>query len=239
MSRVLEETLSSLDSCLDHEPRLEFFDEIQELDSIGIEVFHNSEDSESLSDHSLEEELCPPEVDFPSLDDFEEDFSEIQSLKIVEICGDDLFSRKIIAIFAERLPPNDTFDYSKFLRYLLRVLDQIVESDYILVYFHFGLNKSNKPSLKWIFSAFKAFDRKYKKNLKNLLLVHPSRVIRIVFQVLKPLIRSETLIISLIINFFFKFSAKFGPKMVYISRLSQLSEFLDLKQIQIPKQVIQ
>lgn len=33
--------------------------------------------------------------------------------------------------------------------------------DYILVYFHYGLKSSNKPSLKWLREAYGEFDRKY------------------------------------------------------------------------------
>lgn len=39
-------------------------------------------------------------------------------------------------------------------------LDQYVEMDYILIYFHYGLRSSNKPSLKWLQKAYGEFDRK-------------------------------------------------------------------------------
>lgn len=45
-------------------------------------------------------------------------------------------------------------------RYLKFTLDQYVEMDYILVYFHYGLRSSNKPSLKWLREAYSEFDRK-------------------------------------------------------------------------------
>ena len=46
-------------------------------------------------------------------------------------------------------------------RYLKFTLDQYVEMDYILVYFHHGLRSSNKPSVKWLREAYSEFDRKY------------------------------------------------------------------------------
>lgn len=46
------------------------------------------------------------------------------------------------------------------LRYLKYTLDQHVENDYTIVYFHFGLNSQNKPSLGWLQNAYKEFDRK-------------------------------------------------------------------------------
>ncbi|TMS01548.1 Rho GTPase-activating protein 8, partial [Larimichthys crocea] len=46
--------------------------------------------------------------------------------------------------------------------YLKFTLDQYVEMDYILVYFHHGLRSSNKPSLKWLREAYGEFDRNHK-----------------------------------------------------------------------------
>lgn len=45
-------------------------------------------------------------------------------------------------------------------RYLLHVLDQYVQNDYVLVYFHFGLNSDNKLPVSWLVQAYKCFDRK-------------------------------------------------------------------------------
>lgn len=71
----------------------------------------------------------------------------------------------------------------------MHTLDTFVEQDYSLVYFHYGLTSKNKPSLSWLWQAYKAFDRKYKKNLKALYLVHPTNFIRFVWQIFKPAIR--------------------------------------------------
>jgi len=45
-------------------------------------------------------------------------------------------------------------------RYLKGTLDQYVESDYTLIYFHHGLTSENKPSLSWLRDAYREFDRK-------------------------------------------------------------------------------
>lgn len=119
----------------------------------------------------------------------EEDFSDLAEHEIIEMVGDDSFGRKVITIYACRLPPSVHLDHNRLLRYILHTLDQFVENDYVLVYFHHGLNSGNKPPIKWLWTAFKAFDRRYKKNLKNLYLVHPTNFIRIVWQLFKPAIR--------------------------------------------------
>lgn len=81
--------------------------------------------------------------------------------------------------------------------YLMHTLDSFVEEDYTIVYFHHGLNSQNKPPFRWLLQAYRTFDRKYKKNLKALYLVHPTNFIRVLWQLFKPFIR------YFIISFFF------------------------------------
>ena len=45
-------------------------------------------------------------------------------------------------------------------RYLKYTLDKYVESDYTLVYFHYGLTSVNKPSYGWLYQIYKEIDRK-------------------------------------------------------------------------------
>lgn len=116
------------------------------------------------------------------------------------------------------------FKYLKIsiTRYLLRTLDRYVENDYALVYFHQGLTSDNKPSFGWLWQAYRAFDRKYKKNLKELFIVHPTSFIRIVLQLFRPFL-----------------SAKFGRKLHYINHLDELRAHLHLERIHIPQSVFE
>lgn len=118
-----------------------------------------------------------------------QDFSEIAQYSCVEVAGDDLFGRRIVTIYACRLPPTSKVKQQTLLDYIMFTLDKYVENDYCVVYFHHGLNSTNKPKLNFLYHAYKAFDRKYKKNLKALFLVHPTNFIRIVWQLFKPAIR--------------------------------------------------
>lgn len=110
--------------------------------------------------------------------------------------------------------------YIVFFSYLIYTLDQYVEQDYSLIYFHYGLSSKNKPSLSWIVQVYKAFDRKYKKNLKALYLVHPTNFLKIVSQLFRPLI-----------------SAKFGRKLNYINTLAELNEEIPLDKLDIPQEI--
>ena len=46
-------------------------------------------------------------------------------------------------------------------RYLQLTLDQYVEQDYTIVYFHYGLNSSNKPNFSVLLQGYKELARKW------------------------------------------------------------------------------
>ncbi|XP_042690910.1 rho GTPase-activating protein 8 isoform X3 [Centrocercus urophasianus] len=135
--------------------------------------------------------------------------------------GDDNSGRKVITFSCCRMPPSHQLNHTRLLEYLKYTLEQYVENDYTVVYFHYGLKSLNKPSLKWLQTAYKEFDRKYKKNLKALYVVHPTNFIKILWNIFKPLI-----------------SHKFGKKVTYLNYLSDLREHLKYDQLNIPQEVI-
>ncbi|XP_042259443.1 rho GTPase-activating protein 8-like isoform X2 [Thunnus maccoyii] len=140
---------------------------------------------------------------------------------IIQVSGDDNYGRKLIIFSSCCLPPSHQLNHRRLLEYLKFTLDQYVEMDYILVYFHYGLKSSNKPSLRWLREAYSEFDRKYKKNLKTLYVVHPTNFIRIVWNIFKPLI-----------------SHKFGKKLTYVNYLDELRDHLNYEQLIIPPDVL-
>ncbi|KAG2463066.1 RHG01 protein, partial [Polypterus senegalus] len=89
-----------------------------------------------------------------------------EEVKEVGKSGDDNYGRKVILFSACRMPPNHELDHHKLLGYLKHTLDQYVESDYTLIYFHHGLTSENKPSLNWLRDAYREFDRKYDEKLR-------------------------------------------------------------------------
>ncbi|KAK2146628.1 hypothetical protein LSH36_594g03053 [Paralvinella palmiformis] len=111
-------------------------------------------------EEDFEEELGSPLQDDEDDDDPNIEFRDIAKFGIIEVAGDDIFGRKVIVFSACRLPPHRDLDHNRFLQYLRFTLDQYVENDYTLVYFHHGLNSRNKPSFAWLRQAYKEFDRK-------------------------------------------------------------------------------
>lgn len=237
-----EDPYPSLSDYHDYEPNLEFDDtELQnasgetgleekvEVLSCGLDYLE-SPVSDGTIEENFEEELvdAPPyaydSLTSPFLEDEEdeEDFRDVSRYGIVEVVGDDTAGRRVIIVSACKLPPSKELDHKRLLRYLMYTLDKFVEQDYSLVYFHYGLTSKNKPALSWLWQAYKAFDRKYKKNLKALYLVHPTNFIRVVWQIFRAAI-----------------SAKFGRKVMYVNYLHELRQHLKLDQISIPEAVLE
>ncbi|XP_075408721.1 rho GTPase-activating protein 8 [Tenrec ecaudatus] len=148
-------------------------------------------------------------------------FYDVARHGILQVAGDDHFGRRVITFSCCRLPPSHELNHKRLLEYLKYTLDQYVENDYTLVYFHYGLNSLNKPSLGWLQSAYKEFDRKYKKNLKALYVVHPTNFIKVLWGIFKPFI-----------------SHKFGNKVTYFNYLSELWEHLRQDQLRVPPEVV-
>ncbi|XP_026759801.1 rho GTPase-activating protein 1-like [Galleria mellonella] len=230
-----EEANTSLSEYHDYEPRLEFDDSELTQNSYLAPLPPELMDlpdyllQRSASDGTIEENFeaelsrgpeVYAEIATSSLDD--DSFAELNGTGLVEVVGDDEIGRRIIVVSACRLPPRETLHQDRLLRYLMFTLDKYVEQDYSVVYLHCGLNSNNKPPLSWLWKAYKAFDRKYKKNLKALYLVHPTNFIRIVWQMLKPAI-----------------SVKFGRKMMYVNYLHELQQYLNLDKLCIPEPVLE
>ncbi|XP_075712079.1 rho GTPase-activating protein 8 [Rhinoderma darwinii] len=165
-------------------------------------------------------------VDSPTLEandvSISHPYYDIARHGIIQVAGDDNSGRKVITFSCCRLPPCHEIDHVRLLEYLKHTLDQYVENDYTVVYFHYGLNSRNKPSLSWLQSAYKAFDRKYKKNIKALCVVHPTNFIKVLWKIFKPVI-----------------SHKFGKKVQYMNHLSDLREHLRFNRLIIPQEVLQ
>ncbi|XP_015991217.2 rho GTPase-activating protein 8 isoform X1 [Rousettus aegyptiacus] len=148
-------------------------------------------------------------------------FYDVARHGILQVAGEDHLGRRVITFSCCRMPPSHELNHRRLLEYLKYTLDQHVESDYTIVYFHCGLSSQNKPSLRWLQDAYQEFDRKYKKNLKALYIVHPTSFIKVLWNVFKPLI-----------------SHKFGKKVTYFNHLSELREHLKCDQLAIPPEVL-
>lgn len=88
------------------------------------------------------------------------------------------------------------------------------------MYFHQGLKEDNKPSAQFLWNSYKELDRNFRKNLKNLYVVHPTWFIRVIWNFFSPFI-----------------SEKFRKKLVYISSLDELRQALGLSKLKLPDNI--
>ncbi|XP_067945590.1 rho GTPase-activating protein 8-like isoform X2 [Watersipora subatra] len=207
------------------EPQLEFDEESLNIGN-RMEELHFEDDSDDFLepgeldlDDDFEAELGSAAMVNPG-EMTESEFHDIAKYGVIELAGDDACGRKVVVFSACKLPPHDIIDHKKLLGYLKHTLDQYVENDYTLVYFHYGLSKRNKPSYNWLLQAYKEFDRKYKKNMKALYIVHPTTFIKVLWNILRPFL-----------------SAKFGKKIMYVNYLHELGSHVNLHQLNIPEAV--
>jgi len=131
--------------------------------------------------------------------------------------GSDNAGRPLIIVVGSALPAK-SLSPERLLFYVIRVMDQPVESDYALIYIHTGASSENRPSFAFLRRAYRTLNRKYKKNLKALYIVHPSFWIKATFKFFRPFI-----------------SNKFWQKLLYIEDINDIYKYIGRNSITLPK----
>lgn len=151
-----------------------------------------------------------------------EDLSDIAKLGFIYKSGRDLGGRMVVVIVARRLPAV-SIDMNRVLLYIIRVMDSIVDKEYSIVYVHSTMKSKNQPELSWLQEVTSIFSRKYKKNLKQFFVVHPTFWVKMVFWALQPVISDKFL----------------GSKLKYINNIVELESYLVTDQLSLPTEVVQ
>ncbi|KAJ8031865.1 Rho GTPase-activating protein 1 [Holothuria leucospilota] len=182
---------------------------------VAIDGHHGDEATTKDDTNNAASRLPPGEADHPGMDDHYEDIAKHH---VVEVAGDDSVGRKLVVFYCSRLPPSNTYSQERLLGFMKFTLDKYVELDYSLVIFWYGLTRQNRPSFKWLVQAYNELERKYKKNLKALYVVHPSNTVKVLWGIFKHIV-----------------SSKFTRKVRYIHFLSELKRELKTDRIDIPQ----
>lgn len=103
----------------------------------------------------------------------QEDLTDVAALRCMYQTGHDRLGRPVIVFVGKNFPAN-TIDLEKALLYMIRLLDPIVEKEYVVVYFHTTTTGDNQPPMNFLKTVYFALDHKYKKNLKSFYIVHPT-----------------------------------------------------------------
>ncbi|XP_067003706.2 uncharacterized protein [Anabrus simplex] len=132
----------------------------------------------------------------------------------------------IIVFSACFLPDRSRVDYDyvmdNLFLYVLTTLDQLITEDYVLIYLHGATSRSCMPTFSWLKRCYQMIDRRLRKNLKGLYLVHPTFWLKTIVVMTRPFV-----------------SSKFSRKLRFVESLQELSAVVPLEQASIPDRVKQ
>ena len=212
-------------------PRLPFEPLIQRKDDPNAAISYNQlvPDQDEIRREKIQKQLKSMNKDQKSNLKYErllrdsraEDLSDIAKLGFIYKSGRDVDGRIVIVIVARHLPAKK-INMDRVLLYIIRVMDAIVEREYSIVYVHSTMKSQNQPELSWMQEVTSIFNRKYRKNLKQFFVVHPTFWVKMVFWALTPIISDKFL----------------GNKLKYINSISELEKYLKTDQLSLPAEVV-
>jgi len=148
------------------------------------------------------------------------DLSDIARLNLLYHSGVDTAGRPIMVFVASRLPENNNDALERVFLYIIKLMDQIANKEYIVVYLHTNMGSKSKPDFSWLKRMYNTIDAKYGKNLRSFYVLHPSFWLKLVQ------------------SFFSTFSnSEFWTKVRYVERLMDLYEHIDHDQLKIPDDI--
>ncbi|XP_002134984.1 BCL2/adenovirus E1B 19 kDa protein-interacting protein 2 [Drosophila pseudoobscura] len=132
----------------------------------------------------------------------------------------------IVIFCACHLPDRSRADYSyvmdNLFLYVVKTLEQLVTDDYVLIYLHGGSNRRNVPPFPWLKRCYQLLDRRLRKSLKHMYLVHPTFWIKSLVWMARPFV-----------------STKFWRKLIYVKSLEELGLHVAVEKAAIPEKVKQ
>ncbi|XP_033725960.1 uncharacterized protein LOC117315717 [Pecten maximus] len=122
------------------------------------------------------------------------------------------------------LPDRSRKDYNYIMDnlflYVVSTLERLVAEDYMIVYFHGATPRRQMPSFSWLKKCYQMIDRRLRKNLKGLLLVHPTLWLKTIVIMTRPFI-----------------SSKFSSKLRFVRSLQELASLVPMEYIYVPDHV--
>ncbi|XP_062306772.1 caytaxin isoform X2 [Osmerus eperlanus] len=132
----------------------------------------------------------------------------------------------IIVFSACYLPDSSCSDYHYIMEnlflYVVSSLEMLVAEDYLIIYMNGATPRGKMPGIGWLKKCYQMIDRRLRKNLKALVIAHPTWFIRTVLAISRPFI-----------------SVKFMNKIQYVHSLDELAEIVPMEHVQVPECVMQ
>ncbi|XP_023666934.1 BCL2/adenovirus E1B 19 kDa protein-interacting protein 2 isoform X2 [Paramormyrops kingsleyae] len=134
--------------------------------------------------------------------------------------GDGLNAIIVFAVcfMPESNQPNYRYIMDNLFKYVIGTLELLVAENYMIVYLNGATSRRRMPSVGWLRKCYQQIDRRLRKNLKSLIIVHPSWFIRTLLAITKPFI-----------------SSKFSQKVKYVFSLTDLAELVPMEYLSIPE----
>ncbi|XP_019896050.1 BCL2/adenovirus E1B 19 kDa protein-interacting protein 2 isoform X2 [Esox lucius] len=133
--------------------------------------------------------------------------------------GDGLNAIIVFAVcyMPESDQPNYRYIMDNLFKYVIGTLELLVAENYMIVYLNGATSRKKMPSVGWLRKCYQQIDRRLRKNLKSLIIVHPSWFIRTLLALTKPFI-----------------SSKFSQKIQFVFSLNDLSELVPMEYVSVP-----
>ncbi|XP_017160550.1 BCL2/adenovirus E1B 19 kDa protein-interacting protein 2 isoform X4 [Poecilia reticulata] len=134
--------------------------------------------------------------------------------------GDGLNAIIVFAVcfMPESGQPNYRYIMDNLFKYVIGTLELLVAENYMIVYLNGATSRKKMPAVGWLRKCYQQIDRRLRKNLKSLIIVHPSWFIRTLLALTKPFI-----------------SSKFSQKVKYVYSLKDLAELVPMEYVAIPE----
>ncbi|XP_034032364.1 BCL2/adenovirus E1B 19 kDa protein-interacting protein 2 isoform X2 [Thalassophryne amazonica] len=133
--------------------------------------------------------------------------------------GDGLNAIIVFAVcfMPESSQSNYRYIMDNLFKYVIGTLELLVAENYMIVYLNGATSRKRMPTVGWLRKCYQQIDRRLRKNLKSLIIVHPSWFIRTLLAITKPFI-----------------SSKFSQKIRYVYSLTSLAELVPMEYVSIP-----
>ncbi|XP_019595532.2 bcl-2/adenovirus E1B 19 kDa-interacting protein 2-like protein isoform X1 [Rhinolophus sinicus] len=118
--------------------------------------------------------------------------------------------------------PNYTYVMEHLFRYMVGTLELLVAENYLLIHLSGGTSRAQVPHLSWMQQCYRTLDRRLRKNLCALVVVHATWYMKALLALLRPFI-----------------SSKFTRKIRFLNSLGELGQLISLDQVHIPEAVRQ
>eukprot|EP00736_Rhodelphis_marinus_P008738 Rmarinus@m.27405 len=145
-------------------------------------------------------------------------FADFVKMDFVYLAGPDVFGRPVVVFSLGNVPAD--VDLEKVVLYIIVMMDSIVNNDYSIVVLHCA-TMAEPPEFSWLRHIYNLFDRRYKKNLKTMYVLHPGFFFKSLLSYFKPIM-----------------SKKFWNQILTLDSILDLLRYVPASKLRLPQHVV-